>query len=214
MNFTDDRYYLSLAAAFVRGRILEAPRFSDAELLNWGYTQGLRLHKFKRTSELPRVRRVQGLLRGLLQPNGDLLDIGSGRGVFLWPLLDAWPDLRVTAVDRDERRVRDLQAVTEGGIVRLTALQADAESLTLPTKSKDIVTMLEVLEHLDRPEAALKCAMTIARQAVILSVPSREDNNPEHIHLFNEVRLRAMLTGARRVTVEYVLNHIIVLALL
>src|SRR5262245_9846679 len=89
------RYYLDLAAAFVRGRLTDAPDLPPADLFLLGRRAGLRLHKFKRAAELPRVRRVLGLLRSLAP--ADLLDVGSGRGVFLWPLLDAFPHLPVTA---------------------------------------------------------------------------------------------------------------------
>ena len=46
--------------------------------------------------------RVLGTLRGIAPTH--LLDIGTGRGVFLWPLLDAFPSLMVTAVERDDVR--------------------------------------------------------------------------------------------------------------
>src|SRR5262245_24889664 len=110
----DQRYFAELATAFVRGRLGDAAAdAADAgadAVLARGRAAGLRLHKFKRNTELPRVRRVLGTLRGLAP--ADLLDVGSGRGTFLWPLLDALPWLPVTAVDRDPRRVADLQAVT------------------------------------------------------------------------------------------------------
>jgi len=97
------RYHLDPAAAFVRGKLADAPDLPPADLVRHGLKAGLRLHKFKRTSGLPRVRRVLGVLRGLAP--ADLLDVGSGRGVFLWPLLDAFPELRVTAIDRNPQRV-------------------------------------------------------------------------------------------------------------
>src|SRR5438132_153094 len=91
------RYYLDLAAAFVRGRVHTPPGLSPEATFRHGTAQGLRLHKFKRSQELPRIRRVFGFLHGLAPT--DLLDIGSGRGVFIWPLLDTFPDLQVTATD-------------------------------------------------------------------------------------------------------------------
>jgi hypothetical protein len=67
------------------------------------------LHYFKRVRLLPRIRWALGVLH-TVQP-ASLPDIGSGHGKFLWPLLDAFPDLPVTAVDSDPKRVRDLEAV-------------------------------------------------------------------------------------------------------
>lgn len=215
MSGASAQYYQDLAAAFVRGHRADAPSLPDAEIIAWGQKQGLRLHKFKRNSELPRVRRVLGMLRSLVEDGGTLVDIGSGRGTFLWPLLAAFPGLRVTAVDLDPVRVRDLRAVRDGGIERLAVTRADACALPLPDRSADIVTLLEVLEHLPEPGLAAQRALSVARRAVIASVPSKEDDNPEHIQLFDGRSLQALLlrAGARQVRIEYVLNHMIALAL-
>src|SRR4051812_36148428 len=107
-------YYQPLAAAYIRGKLRaiasqEYPEqfepapgeLSDtaiAQLVRLARTHELRLHRFKRSMELPRVKKILGILQGL-QPTS-LLDIGTGRGAFLWPLLDAWPTLPVTCIDR------------------------------------------------------------------------------------------------------------------
>lgn len=222
-------YYARLAAAFVRGKLGDSPlreqhqalfalpldALSDEqleELLQFGLAQGLRLHRFKRTMELARVRKVLGVLKGLQPAN--LLDIGSGRGAFLWPLLDAFPDLPVTALDLLDYRVADMQAVHAGGIEPLTALKMDVTALAFPDHSFDVVTMLEVLEHIPETRRALAEVCRVARRAVIFSVPSKEDDNPEHIHLFDERALVPLLTeqGALHVNASYVLNHLLMVA--
>ena len=114
-----------------------------------GRERGLRLHRFKRTMGLPRVARVLGVLRSL-QPR-DLLDIGSGRGVFLWPLIEEFPELEVTALDRLEHRIASLRQVVAGGCPRLTVVSGDCLRLPFADRSFEVVTMLEVLEHI--PEA-------------------------------------------------------------
>lgn len=201
-----DRYYVDLATAFVRGRLGNA-----SATLQDGVDAGLRLHKFKSNVELTRVQRVLGILRGL-QPTS-LLDIGSGRGTFLWPLLAAFTDLPVTAVDLSEQRTADLAAVAAGGIGRLRVVRMDVQQPTFASRSFDVVTALEVLEHLPEPQSALTHLVATARRFVLLSVPSVPDDNPEHLHLFSVEQLQQMAAraGGVRTTVEHVLNHRIAL---
>lgn len=197
-----DRYFTELATAFVRGRL-----GNPSATVEDGVSAGLRLHKFKNDAQLARVQRVLGILRGLAPAN--LLDVGSGRGTFLWPLLDAFPGLAVTAIDHSDRRVSDIQAVRIGGISRLTAARMDAERMAFAQKCFDVVTMLEVLEHMPNPQAALQSAVSVARRFVVVSVPSVPDDNPEHLHLFTPQQLEQMASeaGAARIAIEHVLNH-------
>lgn len=221
-------YYAQFAAAYVRGRLrdlignqypeLFAPELAELSeeefqcliALAQGYE--LRLHRFKRTLELPRVQRVLGMLKGLRPAN--LLDIGTGRGVFLWPLLDAFPTLPVTCVDRLEYRIADLQAMRAGGLERLEAIHGDVTALPFADRSFEVVTMLEVLEHVPDTRKALAEVCRVARRFALFSVPSKADDNPEHIHLFDQQQLRSLLSeqGIVRVSFEYVLNHLLVIA--
>ena len=85
------------------GSAANAARRRDALDRARSHGRACKLHKFKRIDELPRVRRVIGMLRGALRPTS-LLDVGSGRGAFLWPLLDAFPRSRSPRSICDERR--------------------------------------------------------------------------------------------------------------
>ena len=205
--------YEEFAAAYVRGSLAEAAgNRSNAELLALGRAAGLDLHRFKRTSVLPRVKAVLGVLRGIAPAS--LLDIGTGRGAFLWPLLDAFPGLMVTVVERDQSRHRYLDAVRRGGIAPLQVMAADACALPLADRAFDVVTALEVLEHQHDPAPMAREAVRLASRFVIASVPSKPDNNPEHVQLFSADSLTVLLTaaGAARVQITYVLNHIIAVA--
>lgn len=209
-----ERYYVELATAFVLGRCpqLRGEALAPAALLERGRGEGLRLHKFKRNATLPRVAKVLGILRGLLP--GELLDVGSGRGTFLWPLLHELPWLSVTALDADPRRVRDLGAVREGGVERLSVVHGDVSALPLPDAAVDVTTALEVLEHLREPSRAAAELVRVTRRFVVASVPSGPDDNPQHIQLFSPTRLRSLLldAGARRVQIEHVPGHMIAVA--
>jgi 2-polyprenyl-3-methyl-5-hydroxy-6-metoxy-1,4-benzoquinol methylase len=209
----DDRtHYLELAAAYARGRLglgLEVP---DAGAVALAAQAGLRLHAFKRNAELPRVRRALGVLRGLGPES--LLDVGSGRGVFLWPLLDELRGLAVTAIDRDAGRAAGLAAVSRGGVTRLRGLSMDATALAFGERSFDVVAALEVLEHLERPAAAAREALRVTRRALLVSVPSKPDRNPEHLRLYDARSLAALLegAGAARVSIDGVRDHLVAVA--
>ena len=56
--------------------------------------------------------------------------------------------------------------------------------------------MLEVLEHIPSVEDAIRNAVRIARDYVVVTVPSKEDDNPEHIHLLTKEKLTAMFNKA------------------
>lgn len=212
-DYGDDRYFVHLASAFVRGKMGGLPPdISSEQLIRAGLSSGLRLHKFKRSTELPRVRKVLGILRGLRPAS--LLDIGSGRGTFLWPLLDAFPHLDVTAIDLNPVRVADINCVRAGGASNLRALQMNASHIELEDNFVEVVTALEVLEHLSAPQRAAAEAVRVAGKFVIASVPSKEDDNPEHVQSFDRRGLESLFlsAGAKSVKIDFVPNHIIAVA--
>jgi ubiquinone/menaquinone biosynthesis C-methylase UbiE len=211
---TDASHYLGFAAAYVRGVVGDAT-LDDAQAIARGERDGLRLHRFKRTAQLARVRAVLGALRGLAAAS--LVDLGSGRGAFVWPLLDGLPGIAIIATDILDHRAKLFAQVARGGVAALCAVRCDVTALPLADAAADCVTALEVLEHLpgDGPARAAGEAMRVARTAVIASVPSHEDDNPEHVQRFDGDRFAAMLraAGARRVTIDHVLGHIVAVAM-
>lgn len=204
-----EHYYRAFALAYVRGVRPELVDAGEERLLEVAKRDGLRLHRFKRTAGLPRVRKVIGALKGF-RPS-TLLDVGSGRGAFLWPLLDELPEVRVTAIDLLPHRVEDIEAVRRGGVDRVEATLCSAAELSWPDDAFDAVTVLEVLEHVEDPAAVADQVLRVARRAVIATVPAKEDNNPEHIRLFTRESLASLFrdAGAGDVRIEHVLNHMV-----
>ena len=206
-----ERYHELSAAAMVRGTALETgiPALPTelltcpleqltsgdiAELIAAGQAAELKLYHFKQKGLLPRVRAVLGFLKGV-QPES-LLDVGSGRGVFLLPFLEEFPWVPVTSVDLLPHRVEMLRRMAAGGISHLTALQQDICRWDLPEASFDVVTLLEVLEHIPDVSQAVTAAVRLARRYVVVTVPSKPDNNPEHIHLLTKDILTGLFTAA------------------
>ncbi|MCB1053430.1 MAG: class I SAM-dependent methyltransferase [Acidobacteria bacterium] len=197
-------YYDTLLQAYLIGRLGEKP--PHLSWLEFAQQHEVRVHRFKQNN-LQRVQKVIGILQALWP--SDLLDIGSGRGTFIWPLLDAMPHLPVTATDLDPEKVAIFQTVQKGGIDQLSGQIMD---IAHPQSMRaDIVTALEVLEHLVQPQIAIQNLVKMAQRFVVFSVPSKPDNNPEHLHLFTAKQLETWFfaVGAKQVRVEYVLNHMI-----
>jgi len=229
MYDTNDRFDTPLACAWVRGVSLRTgmPALSAeltskplAELteeekqtiLAAGRKAEMKLYRFKDHHDLPRVKRVLGLLSGV-QPES-LLDVGSGRGVFLFPFLKAFPGVPVTSLDLLAHRVELLNDVQRGGYPHLTALQQDITTWEMPDDTFDVVTLLEVLEHIPNVEEAIRAAVRLARRCIILSVPSKPDDNPEHIHLLTKPILTDLFAkaGCTNLHFDGVPNHLLMMA--
>lgn len=223
-----ERYEEKLAAAYVRGMgrqnsvllppvLLETPLggLSQDEMetiLHAGESAGLRMYHFKKKELLPRVKAVLGFLYGV-QPES-LLDVGSGRGAFLFPFLNQFPWTRVTAADILPHRVQMLQAIADGGIENLTVLERNICHWTQEENQFDVVTLLEVLEHIPDVDQAVANAVRLAKRFVVVSVPSHPDDNPEHIHLLTKEILTGLFTnaGCRKLHFDGVNGHLILIA--
>lgn len=204
-----ERYHALLASAYVRGAAgkglvslpasltetpLELLTEKDMEsLILSGKQAELKMHHFKNHDMLPRVKKVIGFLKAV-QPES-LLDVGSGRGVFLFPFLNEFPWVPVTSVDLLDHRVQMLDMLRLGGMDRLTAMQQDLCCWNAPENAYDVVTLLEVLEHIPQVETAIRTAVKLARRYIVVTVPSKPDDNPEHIHLLTKDILSHFFTA-------------------
>ncbi|HPF88276.1 MAG TPA: class I SAM-dependent methyltransferase [Candidatus Limiplasma sp.] len=203
----------SLAPPLLDGSIWDLGQNAFDAILRAGRQAGLKLYRFKNThTELPRVKHVLGFLRSI-QPES-LLDVGSGRGAFLWPFLHQFPYLALTSVDLLAHRVEFLQTVTLGGLNNLQALQADICALEEPAESYDAVTLLEVLEHIPDVQEAVRRAVHVAKRYVVVTVPSKPDDNPEHIHLLTKEKLTELFekAGCKRLRFDGVPGYLILIA--
>ena len=152
-----------------------------------GKDNNLKLYYFKEKDDLPRVNVVLGFFKSVYPTS--ILDIGSGRGVFLFPLLRDFSYANITSLDILEKRVELLNLIKIGGVNNLDVYQDDICTYDVCDNSYEVVTMLEVLEHIPNAFDAVKNACRIASRFIVVTVPSKEDDNPEHIHLLTKEKL-------------------------
>lgn len=173
----------------------------------------LKLYPFKAgTQMLARTRRALGFLHAISFET--MLDVGSGRGVFLIPFMKKFPWVQVTSLDLLEKRVTFLGELADGGFRQLHAEQKNICDQPFPNQSFDVVSMLEVLEHIPDVEKAVNAAVRMAKQYVVVTVPSKPDNNPGHIHLLTKDRLTQMFNaaGCARLHFDGVEGHLFMVA--
>ena len=204
----EQQYITSLIDAYIIGYEIKYKEMANAP--------ERKDHYFKAKEDLPRVKSVLGFLQGVI-PAGQcktLLDVGSGRGAFLFPLLRDFPTLEVTSIDILPHRIELLDCLHQGGITNLHPILGDICTWNAPDKSYDAVTMLEVMEHIPDTEAVVRNAIRLAHNYIVVSVPSKPDDNPEHIHLFSNEDLKSLFMehGCKKVKFISVTNHRIMVA--
>ena len=229
MDF-EERYDIISAAAWILGharntgipvlpveirhkKVFECPADELDQIIDAGMAAGLKLYPFKKsTMLLQRTRRTLGFLHSV--SFGTMLDVGSGRGVFLIPFMKEFPHVQVTGTDLLEKKVTFLNELAEGGFGQLHAEQRDICSQPFHEGRFDVVTMLEVLEHIPEVERAVQAAVRMAGQYVVVTVPSKPDDNPEHIHLLTKDRLTNLFeaAGCSRLHFDGVEGHLFMVA--
>jgi len=166
--------------------------------------------------ELPRIIKALGFLKSVTPTT--LLDVGPGRGRSLWPIAYALPQTNITCIDKSKWRCEVIGAVHKGGVHRITIFNVDASNIPFKSNSFDVVSALEVIEHIPNAQNALIEVARVARNFIIISVPSKPDNNPDHVHFFTKEKFEDLLDKIekdsgkifRRITFDYVPNHMLV----
>ena len=154
------------------------------ELIAIGKEHKLKLYYFKEKNELPRITKTIGFLKNIYPST--LLDIGSGRGLFIIPLLKDFPNIEITSIDILPKRVEMFKYLHDGGINNINSYLDDITNTKIESNSYEVVTLLEVLEHIEDFKKAIENAVRITKKYIVITVPSKPDDNPEHIHLLTK----------------------------
>ena len=182
------------------------------ELEKLGKELELKLYYFKEKDILPRVNIVLGFLKNIYPET--LLDVGSGRGVFLFPLLNEFPSINVTSIDILDKRIELLSNISKGGVNNLKVIKDDICTFNEADNSYQVVTLLEVLEHIKDYQKAIKNAIRLSSDFIVITVPSKEDNNPEHINLLTKDILTKEFNKNNITNLKFssVNNHLVLVA--
>lgn len=150
--------------------------------------------------------RWAGRLSAVVGPvAGTIVDVGVGEGLCIERLL-ASPGVRADVVGVEYRHDK---AAVAGRVPAVRAMVGDAGMLPLPGRCADLVTCVEVLEHLPAVAPAVAELARVARDRCVVSVPwepwfrlgnlgrgknlRRLGNDPEHVGWFTPRRLRRAL---------------------
>jgi SAM-dependent methyltransferase len=96
-----------------------------------------------------------------------VLDAGCGEGIVAGWLSGALPDSALTGVDARPEAIAEFWRRNPG----LEAEIGDLYALPFGDDEFDLVLAIEVLEHLDRPRAALRELVRVSARSLILTVP-------------------------------------------
>ncbi|MEW6236097.1 MAG: class I SAM-dependent methyltransferase [Candidatus Omnitrophota bacterium] len=143
---------------------------------------------------------LSALLRKFLPPENsrrEILDAGCGTGINL-SLLKEFGN--VTGVDYSEEAIRFCRQRQEEN-----ARQARLEALPFADASFDLVTALDVLEHIEEDEAALREIARVCKPQgyVLITVPvfpslwGEHDEINHHVRRYETRRILTMLEGNR-----------------
>lgn len=91
-------------------------------------------------------------------PEKDILDLGCGEGITLEKILRRFPNRHVLGIDYAGEKIRICQER------HLPARQGSAYALDLEDQSWDCCLLLEVIEHLEEPQKALREVHRVLRQ--------------------------------------------------
>ena len=125
---------------------------------------------------------------------GSVLDVGCGHG-FVTCDMAAVAD-HVTAIDISPDHLRHAVAMAQVNQIRNVAFATgDCYSLPFGEGQFETVTLLEVLEHLEDPAAAVREALRVAARRVVITVPAHGwmTDTPGHINDFTATDLESML---------------------
>lgn len=147
-----------------------------------------------------RFKATFGLLR---QEFESVLDVGCGEGYWLEYMSKRVPKVEGAGIELAANRAERAR----NRLPHFNIIQGSATELPFPDNSFDLVTCLEVLEHVPDWHAVMKELIRVSRKTVLVTVPYRQAVSYEicvhchkqtpkagHLHSFDEKSFADLLT--------------------
>ncbi len=189
------------SAAVEEGQVVAPPR--------WREFYGLKAEsqRFLPAFDDAEGHRVRMVKRVLGRRPASVLDVGYGDGYWCHVLKDELNVDRVEGIDLAPAYV----ARARGLFPAVPFLEGDVYALPFGASSFEVVTAVEVLEHLDQPGRAMRELARVAARRVVVTVPFNEPLNQRlsphclrtfyldgHIQRFDRERLAALAADGAR----------------
>jgi len=163
------------------------------EFYNEGWTRWDDMKIYGPTARHTR-RFVLSLLKGL--EINSVLDVGCGTGLLLRQILEKYPNIQVTG---SEYSAQGLEIAKK----RLPKAEFHAIDLSKENLGRefDLVTCIDVLEHIEDDRAALKNLLAMTGKYMVLSVPlgrliEVERERVGHVHGYSRLEVRRKVQEA------------------
>jgi 2-polyprenyl-3-methyl-5-hydroxy-6-metoxy-1,4-benzoquinol methylase len=151
------------------------------------------------------VGRRLSFIRKELSPSARILEVGCGDGALLVELRNHYPEAELTGIDIliSDETMKSCEAS------RIKLIQDSIEEVVLPAESFDLVVMNQVIEHLWKPDLAIRKILDALRPGALLSIETPNVSSydrrlfpdgiwggyyfPRHLNLFSFESLRRYL---------------------
>lgn len=101
---------------------------------------------------------------------GEVLEVGAGRGYTTRRILEAYPQVELTAVDADARATTSFEDLRSDYGQRLKVREADIKQLPFDRASFDIVIAAHVLHYVDDVPRAIREMLRVVRPGGLIGV--------------------------------------------
>ena len=171
------------------------------------YTESGKVGGFLIDNYFKKVKELISLTDINSKSKGNVLEVGCGPGYSTEKLLNMLPkDINFKASDIEDENLEDARKLL-GKKVSLS--KEDIYDLKVEDNSVDLIFILEVLEHLEDPQKALKEVKRVTKEYAIVAVPREPiwrilnivrfkylkdlGNTPGHIQHWSSISFRKLL---------------------